>query len=344
LPVVLLNKCAFGCKTEPETLRGLWRKPLPVVLGAAIQFILMPFWGFLLTQVCQLPRALAFGFVLTCTCPGGGGGYLYALLLDRDITLAISTTCSLTVLSLFAMPINSYVYRRVLVLSTSLHIPLVKMMATLLSIATPISVGVIIKQRGPKYAQYLKRIIRPLTSLLVVLAIYLGVQMGSHFLTGVHRDLLLIGLLIPLFGLLLGHCFSSRLFKLHGPVSKTVAIESGVQNAFLALAVIQLSFPPAEADMMSVAPFVVALSAAGEMLLIVLVYNARKKSARLDRIKQSRPSISFCFLMSVLNQTVQEVLFILPKGHVFCALVLLLTSGKEECFNSKYCTTPNFKI
>ncbi|XP_078542302.1 sodium/bile acid cotransporter 5-like [Lissotriton helveticus] len=105
LPVVLLNKCAFGCKIEPEILCGMWWKPLPVIFGAAIQFILMPFRGFLLTRVWQLPQALAFGFILTCTCPGGGGGYLYTLLLDGDIiTLAISMTCSLTVLSLFAMP------------------------------------------------------------------------------------------------------------------------------------------------------------------------------------------------------------------------------------------------
>ncbi|XP_069075322.1 sodium/bile acid cotransporter 5 [Pleurodeles waltl] len=282
LPVVLLNKCAFGCKIELETLRSLWRKPLPVLLGAAIQFIFLPFWGFLLTRIWQLPQALAFGFILTCTCPGGGGGYLYALLLEGDITLAISMTCSLTMLSLFTMPINSYVYSHILGLSASLHIPLIKMMATLLSIAAPISVGVIIKQRAPQYAQYLERIIRPLTSLIVVLGIYLGVQMGSHFLTGVQLDLLLIGLLIPLFGLLLGHLLSSTIFKMPGPVCKTVAIESGVQNAFLALAVIQLSFPQAEADMMSVAPFLVALSAAGEMLLIVLVYNTRKKSVRLD--------------------------------------------------------------
>ncbi|XP_069478227.1 sodium/bile acid cotransporter 5 [Ambystoma mexicanum] len=282
LPLILLNKCAFGCKIELETLRSLWRKPLPMVLGATVQFVFMPLWGFLLTRMMQLPQALSLGFVLTCTCPGGGGGYLYALLLEGDITLAISMTCSLTMLSLVMMPLNAFVYGRGLGLTASLHIPFLKMMVTLLSIATPISVGIIVKRRTPICAQYLERVIRPLTFLIVVLGIYLGFQVGSQFLAGVHADVLLIALLIPAFGLLLGYCFSARLFKLPFPICKTVAIESGVQNSFLALAIIQLSFPEAEANVMSVAPFLVALGAAGEMLLVVLLYNARKKSVRLE--------------------------------------------------------------
>ena len=76
LPMILLNKCAFGCKIEFQVFETVWKRPLPVVLGVVIQFFLMPFCGFLLTQILALPEAQAFGFIVTCTCPGGGGGYL----------------------------------------------------------------------------------------------------------------------------------------------------------------------------------------------------------------------------------------------------------------------------
>lgn len=133
LPMILLNKCAFGCKIELQVFCMVWKRPLPVILVAATQFFLMPVCGYLLTQVLALPEALAFGFIMTCMCPGGSGGYLFALLLEGDITLAILMTCTSTVLALMTMPANSYLYSRILGLSSTFHVPVSKIMSTLLS-------------------------------------------------------------------------------------------------------------------------------------------------------------------------------------------------------------------
>ncbi|XP_029447419.1 sodium/bile acid cotransporter 5 [Rhinatrema bivittatum] len=277
LPLVLLNKCAFGCKIEMETLLSLWKEPLPVLLGAAIQFVLMPLWGLLLAQIMAFSPSLAYGFVMSCSCPGGGGGYLYALLLEGDITLAISMTCTSTFLALLAMPINSSLYGRILGLSSALHVPLLKITLTLLSIAIPVSSGIIIKQRFPHGAKYLERGIRPFSLAIVFLGLCLGLRMGSVILKAVNLKLLVTGMLVPAFGLLSGYFLSARLFKLAVPVCKTVAIESGVQNSFLALIIIQLAFPQPEADLTSVGPFLVAMCCACEMILVLLFYSARGK-------------------------------------------------------------------
>lgn len=73
LPMILLNKCAFGCKIGLHVFQTLWKRPLPIILGTFTQFFLMPFCGFLLTQILSLPEAQAFRCVMTCTCPGGVG-------------------------------------------------------------------------------------------------------------------------------------------------------------------------------------------------------------------------------------------------------------------------------
>lgn len=155
LPMVLLNKCAFGCKIELQVFQTVWTRPLPVILGAVTQFFLMPFCGFLLTQILALPEAQAFGFVMTCTCPGGSGGYLFALLLEGDVTLAILMTCTSTLLALIMMPANSYLYSRMLGLSGTFHVPVSKIMSTLLFILVPVSVGIVIKRRLPEKANHL---------------------------------------------------------------------------------------------------------------------------------------------------------------------------------------------
>ncbi|XP_037359445.1 sodium/bile acid cotransporter 5 [Talpa occidentalis] len=276
LPVVLLNKCAFGCKIELQVFQTVLKRPLPVILGAVTQFLLMPFFGFLLTQILALPEAQAFGFVLTCTCPGGGGGYLFALLLEGDITLAILMTCTSTLLALIMMPTNSYIYSRMLGLSGIYYIPVFKIMSTLLFILFPISIGIVIKRRIPEKAIFLERIIRPLSFILMSVGIYLTFRMGLMFVKTVNLEMLLLGALVPALGLLFGYSFA-KMSMLPLPVCKTVAIESGVLNSFLAFAIIQLSFSQSKAALASVAPFTVAMCSGCEMLLILLVYKAKKK-------------------------------------------------------------------
>ncbi|CAK6438687.1 unnamed protein product [Pipistrellus nathusii] len=285
LPLVLVNKCAFGCKIELQVFRVVWKRPLPVILAAATQFFLMPFCGYLLTQVLALPEALAFGFVMTCTCPGGGGGYLFALLLEGDITLAILMTCTSTVLALVMMPANSYLYSRVLGLSGTFHVPVSKIMSTLLFILVPISAGIVIKHRIPEKASLLERSIRPLSLILMSAGIYLMFRMGSVFLRTDSPEVLLLGALVPALGLLFGYC-PANICRLPPAVCKTVAIESGALNSFLALAIIQLALPRAQADAASVAPFTVALCSGCEMLLLLLVYQAKKWCVRITGEKR----------------------------------------------------------
>lgn len=288
LPLVLLNKCAFGCKIELQVFQTVWKRPLPVMLGAVTQFFLMPFCGFLLTQILALPEAQAFGFVMTCTCPGGSGGYLFALLLEGDVTLAILMTCTSTLLALIMMPANSYLYSRVLGLSGTFHVPVSKIMSTLLFILVPVSVGIVIKRRLPEKANRLERIIRPLSFILMSVGIYLTFRMGLVLLKTVNLEVLLLGVLVPALGSLFGFSFA-KISRLPLPVCKTVGIESGMLNSFLALAVIQLSFSQPKADLASVAPFTVAMCAGCEMLLILLFYKAKRRCTLIteDKRKQS---------------------------------------------------------
>lgn len=276
LPIILLNKCAFGCKIELQVFQAVWTRPLPVILGVTTQFFLMPFCGFLLTQMLALPEAQAFGFVMTCTCPGGSGGYLFALLLEGDITLAILMTCTSTLLALIMMPANSYMYSRMLGLSSTFHIPVSKIMLTLLFILVPISVGIVIKRRLPEKAHHLERIIKPLSFILMSVGIYLTFSMGFMLLKTVNLEVLLLGVLVPALGLSFGYSLA-KIARLPLPVCKTVGIESGMLNSFLALAVIQLSFSQSKADLASVAPFTVAMCSGCEMLLILLFYKAKKR-------------------------------------------------------------------
>lgn len=276
LPLIFVNKCAFGCKVEVEVLRGLLRSPVPLLLGVLGQFLVMPLYAYVVSQLVSLPKALSLGLVITCSAPGGGGGYLYSLLLGGDVTLAISMTLVSTVVAAAAMPLSSALYGRVLGVHAALHVPFVKILGTLLFIAIPISLGMLVKLRFPALTRVLLGLIRPFSFVLIVGGIFMAYQMGASILANVKPQIVAVGVTVPLLGLLVGTVLA-KLAGLTPPQRKTVSIEVGVQNSLLALAVMQLSFRREEADFASQAPFIVALSSTLEMLLIVLGYFARQR-------------------------------------------------------------------
>ncbi|XP_068169492.1 P3 protein [Antennarius striatus] len=279
LPLIFVNKCAFGCKVEVEVLRGLLRSPVPLLLGVFGQFLVMPLYAYCVSKLALLPKALSLGLVITCSAPGGGGGYLYSLLLGGDVTLAISMTLVSTVVAAAAMPLSSALYGRLLGVHAALHVPFVKILGTLLFIAIPISLGMVVKLRLPALTQVLLALIRPFSLVLIVGGIFMAYQMGASILANVQPQIVAVGVTVPLLGLVVG-VILAKLAGLSLPQSKTVSIEVGVQNSLLALAVMQLSFRRAEADFASQAPFIVALSSTSEMLLIVLGHFAHRRLCR----------------------------------------------------------------
>lgn len=276
LPLIFINKCAFGCKVDVEVLLSLLKRPVPLLLGVLGQFLIMPLYAYGLSRLVSLPKALSLGLVITCSAPGGGGGYLYSLLLGGDVTLAICMTLVSTVVAAAAMPLSSAFYGWLLGVHAALHVPFVKILGTLLFIAIPISLGMVVKLRLPTVTSVLLALIRPFSFVLIVGGIFMAYQMGSSILANVRPPIVAAGVTVPIFGLLLG-LGMGRLVGLLSPQRKTVSIEVGVQNSLLALAVMQLSFQRAEADYASQAPFIVALSSTSEMLLLVLVHVAHQR-------------------------------------------------------------------
>ncbi|XP_063792590.1 P3 protein [Pseudophryne corroboree] len=276
LPILFINKCAFGCKVDLEVLKTLIKRPYPLLLGIVGQFVLMPIYAYFLSLLLGLSQPLALGLVVTCSSPGGGGGYLYSLLLGGDVTIAISMTLVSTVAAVGLMPLSSSLYGRFLGVHHTLHIPFLKIFATLLFIAVPISTGMLIKWRVPQLSRILLLVIKPFSVVLMVGGLFMAYQMGSSLLSQVPSILVVAGISVPLVGLLTGYALALCL-RLPIPQRRTVSIEVGVQNSLLALAVLQLSFQRAEADLSSQAPFLVALSGTSEMLLLVLLHLAYRK-------------------------------------------------------------------
>ncbi|HET6415526.1 MAG TPA: hypothetical protein VFG22_04475, partial [Polyangiales bacterium] len=68
LQIIMLG---MGLTLELSDFSRVFRAPAPIVWGVVLQYTLMPFIGWGVGYLFQLPTAFAVGLILVCCCPGG---------------------------------------------------------------------------------------------------------------------------------------------------------------------------------------------------------------------------------------------------------------------------------
>lgn len=117
---------------------GSCRTSQPMLLGLLGQFLVMPFYAFLMAKVFMLPKALALGLIITCSAARRRGGATFSLLLGGDVTLAISMTFISTVAATGFLPLSSAIYSRLLSIHETLHVPVSKIRGPCCSLPSPL--------------------------------------------------------------------------------------------------------------------------------------------------------------------------------------------------------------
>ncbi|XP_052061940.1 ileal sodium/bile acid cotransporter-like [Mytilus californianus] len=129
---------SLGCTIELDKLVQQIKKPLPALIGMALQFIVYPLVVFGLVHAFQLDQS---SFLIAMQYSQNAGYY----------THCVCMTSLATTLAVGMMPLNLYIYSS----SFSTHcltIPYVKIASGLVLILIPVSVGMLILRKLPKVA------------------------------------------------------------------------------------------------------------------------------------------------------------------------------------------------
>ena len=89
----------IGCAMNLGDFRPLVRRPQWILLGIAVQFIVMPGCGFLIARAMQLPPELFLGMILVGAVPGAMASNVIAYLARTDVAYSIALTSTATLLS-----------------------------------------------------------------------------------------------------------------------------------------------------------------------------------------------------------------------------------------------------
>ncbi|WP_457969864.1 bile acid:sodium symporter family protein [Acinetobacter calcoaceticus] len=234
LGIIMLG---MGMTMTVDDFKGVLQSPKAVLIGVVAQFVVMPGLAFVLCKLFQLPPEIAVGVILVGCCPGGTASNVITYMAKGNVALSVACTSVSTLLAPVLTPAIFY-----LLASQWLKIDAASMFVSILQVVLlPIVVGLILrtwlKRQVESYIQ-----VMPLVSVIAIVAIVAAIIGGSK--AAILQSGLLILAVVILhngFGYLLGFT-AARFFKLPYADSKAIAIEVGMQNSGLGVALAAVHF------------------------------------------------------------------------------------------------------
>lgn len=222
---------SMGLTLTAQDFKILAKRPLDIFIGAAAQYLVMPFLAFGLSTLLQLPNEIAIGLILVGCCPGGVSSNIMSYLCHGDVPFSVGMTTASTILSPIMTPMLV-----LLLAGTRIEVDAAAMLISILkSVIIPVLIGFVLNTAfGTK--QTFKEIQKVMPGVSVIgLAFIVGgviaLQGANFFKSGV--VIFLAVLLHNGLGYLLGYGVG-RLTKMSTAKKRTIAIEVGMQNAGLA--------------------------------------------------------------------------------------------------------------
>ncbi len=242
MPLLALIMLCMGLTLHFRDFTRVFATPRLIVLGVILQYSVMPAAAFVIAHALGLGAMLTAGMILVGASPGGTASNVICYLARANVALSITLTSLSTLLAIVLTPWLSWLY-----IDTSIHVPALEMLKTiLLLVIAPVTLGVLINE-------YLHRFIRPISQSLPLVAVIaivtiIGIVVGlNHERIGNLSLMLLLAVALHnAAGLLIGYLVT-RLLGHSEQEARTLAIETGMQNSGLAVALAVKYFAPAAA-------------------------------------------------------------------------------------------------
>ena len=234
LGIIMLG---MGMTMTVDDFKGVLQSPKAVFIGVVAQFAVMPGLAYLLCKMMNLPSEIAIGVILVGCCPGGTASNVITYMAKGNTALSVACTSVSTLLAPLLTPAIFY-----LLASQWIEINASSMFISILQVVLfPIILGLIIRAvLKSKVESYIQ--VMPLISVIAIVAIVAAIIGGSKAQI-LESGLLILGVVALHNGLgyLVGF-WASRLFKLPYPDCKAVAVEVGMQNSGLGVALAAVHF------------------------------------------------------------------------------------------------------
>ncbi|MDX1621462.1 MAG: bile acid:sodium symporter family protein [Nitriliruptorales bacterium] len=241
---VILGLIMFGIALDVRIadLRRVIRDPRGPLIGLGAQFLALPALTYVLTLVLDPAPSIALGMILVGSSPGGNISNFITHIAKGNTMLSIGMTAASTLLATVMTPLNFSFWgslqpdTKALLTEISLD-PVELTLTIMVLLALPVAAGITLQARRPELADRLYRPIRIASIGFFVLFVVAAFAANfQNFLD--YIGLVAVAVLLHN-AIALGSGYGAAVtFRLPEYDRRAIAIEVGIQNSALALALI----------------------------------------------------------------------------------------------------------
>lgn len=249
-PAVLLalNACLgfimFGValSIKPDHFYQLRYQKKALVTGFLSQYVLLPALTIILILIWSPPQGIALGMILVAACPGGNVSNFFSLIARGNVALSVTLT-AITSVSAFLITPLSFLFWSSLLPGlrdnfNAIEINFVELFVTLSAILfLPLVLGMACAHYYPAFSEKISKPIRIISSLILVSFVLIAFWNNIGVFIERISSVFWIVLIHNGLGLFGGYYFS-KLLRNTESVSRSVAIETAIQNSGLGLILI----------------------------------------------------------------------------------------------------------
>ncbi|WP_148864250.1 bile acid:sodium symporter family protein [Marinobacter fonticola] len=222
---------AMGLTLSRHDFMGVLRAPQPVAVGVLLQFTVMPLAALFVAWFLRLSPELTIGMFLVGATAGGTASNVITWLANGHVALSVSMTLTSTIVSVAATPLLTQ-----LLVGQTVDVPVFGMFVSIAQLVIgPVVLGVIVHHFLGKQIKRMEPALATLAMAAIVFIIAIVVALNASRLATLGPLVIVAVVLHNMLGLAGGYGIG-RLFGFSQRVARTMAIEVGMQNSGLAVA------------------------------------------------------------------------------------------------------------
>lgn len=221
----------MGITLSVDSFLAVLKRPSVVLLGTLMQYTIMPLAAWIVCLILNLPSDLAAGVILLGCCPGGTASNVISYLAKADVALSIVLTSVSTLISFLATPFLTWIF-----IGQTVEVDVMGMLVSVLNVViVPVVLGLTINYFFEKRISAIREIFPAISAaaIVIIVAVIIGTNSAN---LGKSGPLVLLAVILHNGLGLAGGYGVSKFLRLSEAEARTIAIEVGMQNSGLSVA------------------------------------------------------------------------------------------------------------
>ncbi|MFZ9734952.1 MAG: bile acid:sodium symporter [Burkholderiaceae bacterium] len=239
--MMMVIMLGMGASLTPRDFLIAFRKPKGILVGVLCQYGIMPFLGFLLAVTLGFPPGVAVGLILIACMPGGTTSNIFTYFSKGVLALSIMMTSVSTLVALVMVPILLDFYSGQAGISGDFRIPPANVAQVLVVLLVPTVIGMVLRKFNPNIGATIELLGALLGVVVILFLIVTWVPRNHELLATTPWPVYFSAIGLGLIGMALGFFFA-RVLRQDANRSRTIALETGIQNGPLAALIVTLTF------------------------------------------------------------------------------------------------------